>query len=272
MVLQSGAKHKLKIIACDLDGTLLLNGSQELTDAAPGLIHRLTERGIIFFAASGRQYANLQRLFSPVRQEIGYICENGCLTFIDGEMISREEMEDSLAIEIIDAIEAVPGAEVLVSGVNTSIIPDRDLGYYELLRFTVKNNVTRVKDVREKREPFFKISAYVKTGLTDEQIRNWKSQFEGKCTVVTGGSEWLDFMPPGVHKGLALEKVLGRLGIPAENLLCFGDNENDREMLEMAGCPITMDTAVESVKELGKYHTDTVEHALEKILDGELTW
>ncbi len=257
------------MIASDLDGTLLLNGSQELSGAAPGLIHRLTEKGIFFLAASGRQYANLQRLFSPVAKEIGYICENGCISFIDGEVINREEMDDSLAYDIIDAIEAVEGAEVCVSGVDTSIIPDRDEKFYELLRFTVHNNVTRVSDIRKKREPFFKISAYVRTGLTDKLIADWKSAFENKCTVVTGGAEWLDFMPPGVHKGLALEKVLNHLGLAPENVLCFADNENDREMLELAGCPITMESAKESVKGLGKYHTDTVEHALERILDGE---
>ncbi len=260
---------RLKLIASDLDGTLLLNGSQELSAAAPGLIHRLTEKGIYFLAASGRQYANLKRLFSPVAREIGYICENGCISFIDDEVINREEMEDALAWEIIDAIEAVEGAEVCVSGVDTSIIPDRDQSFYELLRFTVHNNVTRVADIRKKREPFFKISAYVKSGLTDKLIYDWKKAFADRCTVVTGGADWLDFMPPGVHKGLALEKVLKRLNIEPESVLCFGDNENDREMLELVGCPITMDGAKESVKGLGKYHTDTVEHALERILDGE---
>ncbi|MCR4590728.1 MAG: Cof-type HAD-IIB family hydrolase [Lachnospiraceae bacterium] len=260
---------RLKMIASDLDGTLLLNGSQELSASAPGLIHRLTERGIMFLAASGRQYGNLKRLFSPVAREIGYICENGCVTFLDDEMISCEEMTDNLAMDIIDAIEAVEGAEVLVSGINTCYIADRDKSYYEHMRFTVRNDVTRVADIRVKREPFFKISAYVKTGLTEEQISGWKKSFENKCTVVTGGAEWLDFMPPGVHKGLALSKVLNRLGIDPENVLCFGDNENDREMLEMAGCPVAMDSAVESIRVMGKYHTDTVEHALENILKGE---
>lgn len=257
------------MIASDLDGTLLLNGTQSLTGAAPGLIHRLTEKGIIFFAASGRQYGNLKRLFAPVRQEIGYICENGCVTFIDNEMQSLEVMEDALAQEIIDAIMAVDGAEVCVSGLDTSYISDKNPEFYELLRFTVKNNVTRVKDIRQKNESFFKISAYVEGGLTEEHIKHWKDAFSDKCTVVTGGGDWLDFMPPGVHKGLALSKVLPILGIDPENLLVFGDNENDREMLELAGCPITMNNAVPAVKDLGRYHTDTVEHALERILDGE---
>ena len=52
----------IKLIASDLDGTLLQNGAQELTPRAIDLVRKLTEKGIYFVAASGRQYAN-----EPVR-------------------------------------------------------------------------------------------------------------------------------------------------------------------------------------------------------------
>ena len=60
--------RKIKLVASDLDGTLLLNGAQSLQPGTCQLIHRLCQKGVIFLAASGRQYANLQRLFAPVRQ------------------------------------------------------------------------------------------------------------------------------------------------------------------------------------------------------------
>ena len=55
--------YMIKLIASDLDGTLLQNGAQELTPRAIDLIHRLTEKGICFVAASGRQYSNELILF-----------------------------------------------------------------------------------------------------------------------------------------------------------------------------------------------------------------
>lgn len=108
---------ELKMIACDLDGTLLLNGAQELREDTCELIRKLLEQGILFFAASGRQYTNLRRLFWPVRDQIGYLCENGCVSFYQGEELHREYMDRSLGRELIRMIQEREGAEVLVSGV-----------------------------------------------------------------------------------------------------------------------------------------------------------
>ncbi|POP32319.1 Cof-type HAD-IIB family hydrolase, partial [Lactonifactor longoviformis] len=70
----------LKMIASDLDGTLLQDGKRDLEPEMWELVHRLTQMGILFVAASGRQIPNLERLFAPVREEIAYIAENGCLS------------------------------------------------------------------------------------------------------------------------------------------------------------------------------------------------
>ena len=45
----------IKLIASDLDGTLLHNGAQKLTPHAIELIHELTQKGVHFVAASGRR-------------------------------------------------------------------------------------------------------------------------------------------------------------------------------------------------------------------------
>ena len=56
--------NEIKLIACDLDGTLLLHGAQACTRKALELIGELCDRGIYFVPASGRQYPNLRRLFA----------------------------------------------------------------------------------------------------------------------------------------------------------------------------------------------------------------
>ena len=45
----------IKLVASDLDGTLLLNGVQKLPEEIFPLIKRMKEMGIVFAAASGRQ-------------------------------------------------------------------------------------------------------------------------------------------------------------------------------------------------------------------------
>ena len=50
----------IKLVASDLDGTLLLNGAQQLPEEIFPLIRELKKLGILFVAASGRQYPNIR--------------------------------------------------------------------------------------------------------------------------------------------------------------------------------------------------------------------
>ena len=53
----------IKLVASDLDGTLLQNGAQALNPSIFPVIQKLQKKGIHFVAASGRQYWNLRNLF-----------------------------------------------------------------------------------------------------------------------------------------------------------------------------------------------------------------
>lgn len=258
--------RKPKLVASDLDGTLLLNGTQSLGPEACGLIHRLHENGILFLAASGRQYCNLQKLFAPVKDEIAYLCDNGCRSYYQGCMLSHERMDRALGDEIISAVMGAPGCEILISGNDQSYTKPKNPEYFRMLRDFIGMNTVSIADIHAVPEPYMKISLFADDVLSQQEY--WKEKFGGRCTVVTSGNQWLDMMPQGVDKGFCLQKMLQELDIPAQDVIAFGDNENDREMLALAGCPVIMDTAVPSVRNLGRYHTDTVEHALARILDG----
>ena len=83
----------IKLIASDLDGTLLQNEAQELTPRAIDLISQLTKKGIPFVAASGRQYDNERRVFHALKDDISYIAENGSVCIHNGEVISRSTID-----------------------------------------------------------------------------------------------------------------------------------------------------------------------------------
>ena len=53
----------IKLVASDLDGTILLNGAQHVDDSMCETIDMLGRKGIIFAPASGRQCESLVRLF-----------------------------------------------------------------------------------------------------------------------------------------------------------------------------------------------------------------
>ena len=258
----------IKLIASDLDGTLLLNGAQSLREETCRLIHRLyTEKGIRFVSASGRQYDNQRRLFAPVADEIAYICENGCLSFCEGDMLHLELMDRKLGQEIMQDILSRPGEEILLSGIHTSYLMPKEESYVVHMRDVVKNNVTVVEDIFATQEPYFKISVYAREGI-EPHAAYWHDKYGGRVHVVTSGNAWLDMMPKHVNKRTGLEKIINRLGIAPEECVAFGDNYNDLEMLSYVGMPVTMDTAVSGVRDMCSRHTDTVEHGLQNILDG----
>ncbi len=262
--------EKLKLIACDLDGTLLLNNAQSLQPDTCLLIRRLLQKGILFFAASGRQYTNLQRLFAPIRQEIGYLCENGCVSFYQGKQLHKERMEHGLGQDLIKAIQMTDGAEVLVSGVMECYVQPKDMSFYYHMRDIVKNDVTLVPDILNTEEEYMKVSAFEKDGLQNDAY--WRERFGSRCTVVTGGSAWLDMMPLHVNKASALARILDTLGISPKECMAIGDNDNDREMLEMVGFPAAVTSAKSHIRALARYETDTVEHLFQNILSGNITF
>ena len=256
----------IQLIASDIDGTLLLNGSQAIDSEIFNLIHQLEQKDILFMAASGREYTNLRDLFSPVADDIAYLCLNGCITFYKGECISKEVMDAELARKLITTIQNDSNAEVLVSGEKTCYITPKNQSYYEHLTNTVKNHVTIVDDLLNITEPYTKISAYFKDGVY-EHYQDYVDMFNKKITVQIGGKCWLDCAPKDVNKSTGFLKLLSYLNIPAENTVMFGDNDNDKQILQACGYPIAMETAVPSIYKLIPTHVSSVNEGIRSILD-----
>ena len=74
-------KQMIKLIATDIDGTLVADGTLDLNPEYYDVIKELKRRGTIVLAASGRQRASIEKVFTPVLDDISFISENG-LVFI----------------------------------------------------------------------------------------------------------------------------------------------------------------------------------------------
>ena len=68
---------KIKLIATDVDGTLVKDSSPEVYDEMIDIIKKLTDAGIRFVIASGRQYGSVRKMFARTDRELDYIVENG---------------------------------------------------------------------------------------------------------------------------------------------------------------------------------------------------
>ena len=68
---------EIKLIASDIDGTLIPDSTPDLYPEMVAAIPKLVKQGILFCAASGRQYWSIRNVFREVEEELVYLAENG---------------------------------------------------------------------------------------------------------------------------------------------------------------------------------------------------
>ena len=71
--------------------------------------------------------------------------------------------------------------------------------------------------------------------------------------VVTSADHWIDFIAPNANKGTALKVLMEKFGIKKEECICFGDQQNDIEMLKAAGTAYVMATGHPLAKKAADY-------------------
>ena len=257
----------IKLIASDLDGTLLQNGAQSLPpEVIPFIEYLATEHGIIFVAASGRQYLNLKRLFGSASKYMAFICENGSLVFYQDKLIASHPMDRNAALAISHDILSLPGCELQISGkYSTYLMPKTD-AFLDRMVNHVKNDVTVIASPEEHPEPYYKVSVFELSGIVEGHGPELIKRHEDKAKCTISGHGWLDFVAPDVNKGLALEELIKELNIASGECAAFGDNYNDLEMLSAVKYGYVMNNAIDEIKSKFNYHCDDVVTAIKELL------
>lgn len=249
-------------IASDFDGTIIKPGETNPPALFFEAVEQLFAKKIPFIAASGRQYANLRRILSPIADKIDYIAENGCLVVHQGKVIHKSAIDRSLAMELISDMKMQPGTEIMISGENIGYTVTDNEEFLSMLRNKIQYNLTVINDYEEIPEDIIKMSIYWKTGIPGGPEKWFHEKYDGRLQVANGGNGWLDFNALGTGKGEALTVLAQHRNIPIEKIAAFGDNENDISMLKEAGISYAVTSAYPHVKSVADYVCDSVEEVL----------
>lgn len=256
----------IKLIASDLDGTLLPNGAQGLSQEAFDLIQKAGALGIQFVAASGRQYANMKRMFGPIWRDVIFIAENGSLIVRQDEVLDKTVIPQESAKELIRYLYAQDDCDVMVSDAHSVYLCPKPQSkpYVDFILYTMKNTTTIVDDLCALNEDIIKVSAIVygdKALAFSEKIApEWSRRFN----VAVAGGQWLDFTI--TNKGEAIDKLRKRFSLQREEIVAFGDNFNDEAMFRTAGYSYAMLTANEQVQKAARHCCDSVENVLKNLI------
>lgn len=234
----------VKLIASDIDGTLMSYGETSLPPALFSLIRRLRSVGVLFCPASGRQYHSLRQLFAPVSDEVCFLCENGAVVFgpgteEDAPVLSKTAMPRQEALSLARDIASLPQSFALISGQNVSYVcrwPEtllRDVSGWTGNRFC------RIEQIGDIAEDIIKVSACCPDPAAAAAALG--PAWDGAFRMAVAGPIWLDFTL--ADKGAGLRGLCRSLGIDPEDAMAFGDNWNDVPMLEAAGTSWLMENA-----------------------------
>jgi len=254
--------NMIQAVVSDYDGTIARPGMMEPSEELFALLEQLLNKGIRFVSASGRQYQNLRDRFAPIADRIDYICENGSLIAYQNEIVYKDVIERKMALELIRDMDQYKDGEIMVSGVGTSYIVPRTRYFVDRLVKRVRNHVTILKEFEEIEEDMIKISIFWKDGIPKEAADRFHEKYDACLQVADGGNGWLDFTGKTSGKGNALKILAKHMDIPLDNMISFGDNENDMEMLKETGHSFCMSSAKEHVKLCAGHVCDSVEEVL----------
>ena len=244
----------IRLIACDLDGTLLDDDNAIHDDFWP-LIDLLHAKGIIFCPASGRQYYSLLDRFEPIADELIFIAENGTYVMQKGIELSSDCLNLETAGELIRVYrdlklqEADVGA--VLCGKQSAYIEASDPDFLaEVHKYYHRLEI--VDDLLAVEDDILKVAIF--TFRSSEQVTY--PAFEHFCNthqVVISGEHWLDVMVPDANKGSGIRHIQKTLHITRDQTMVFGDFLNDLEMMDEATYSFAMANAHPLLKERANF-------------------
>ncbi|MBQ7288125.1 MAG: HAD-IIB family hydrolase [Clostridia bacterium] len=215
----------LRMIACDLDGTLLPKGEMVLSGEVLDTVRYVTDKGAYFAVCSGRPYHELRRLFQPVHNRIIYISHDGALAMLRNCVQYKRPLVKSLLEEtIVQTAEKCEG--ILFMGKENTYCPACKPDLYMPLRQRYGTNIQKTENLNAMGEELLKLCYY-----------KYKGEFpvpEG-MRIAFQDSEWLELTCGHADKGRALHAVCRRLGVDTAQVAAFGDGENDLPMFAAVG-------------------------------------
>jgi hypothetical protein len=246
----------IKLIASDIDGTLVKDGENEMNPELYDVILKLREKGIQFAAASGRQWASIEAIFEPIKEKVFYLSDNGAYVGCHGRNLFLNPIDPQTVWDLIDDVRKDDELDIMISGPDVVYLETKDEDFINWLVEGYKFQVERVEDLKKVDSEIIKISVYRKENVED-YTKYLQEKYKDRLKMTISGHMWLDCMKPGINKGQAIKLLQDSLDIKPEETMAFGDQLNDIEMLGQAYYSFAVGNARDEVKAAAKFQTDT---------------
>ena len=252
-----------RLVACDLDNTLLNNSSNLTASTCATLRSALADGTTALTISTGRQ---LLSLHGYIRQlgltDVPIIAETGAVLFdpVSYDIIREWVLPHSVIADVMHLmLEHDWGCTVyFIRGERVeSLVPPgdavtADMEYDGIPGLPAPLPLGEWLSVMEL-EQWRKICILGPAPKMKELDDAMHARLGETARIERPSEECMDIMAAGVSKGLALAIVSSFLGVQPERVMAIGDSPIDISMLAVAGVPVAVQNAWPEVKERARY-------------------
>lgn len=258
----------IKLIAVDLDGTLL-DDNKQVSARNSKALSGLLAQGVTIVIASARDNASISQVVPIIQPGLYYISSGGALIYDPSakQMVWADYLSHELVDESVNFLKQY-NYPVFLNKVNDYWV-DRNNERVKMIenRYSLKTKLfSRVDETNSR---IMRVSLAAPVEILREAAANAVDSFQHRLTVSLASPDWLDLLLPEAGKGALLAKLQNKLGISSEQTMAIGDYESDLSLFERSSHRVAMGNAVAVIKNTSTYLTasnneDGVALAIEK--------
>lgn len=245
----------IRAIFFDLDGTVVSGTTGTYSPAIWQAFDTLKKKGILLFAATGRSPYELKvtKMIDGLPFD-GIISLNGQYCYTENETIHCQNFDKGDLERILQQLKKEPFPCMLIEKEDMYInfIDDRVLQVQECIH-------TPLPPVRDFSHVIQRDILMIMPYLSEEQTQRVLLPLLQNSSLTRWNDYCMDVVPNNCSKRTGIEKLMGRYQLCWDEIMAFGDGDNDYEMLQSSKYGIAMKNASKKLLEGDFYITDHVD-------------
>lgn len=252
-------ENQIKLICSDVDGTLI-NSQGKISSLDKNAIERArVEFNIPFVIVSGRFRGGLGLIQNQLLHPAAISCFNGLYVEINGKVVKNTIIDNSYLLQVLPIIRKFNCVPVAFS-LDGYAMEDANIWYEKQVAMCGFDGLLMPLEEAFAKQSFYKILA--KSVNHEDLVKLNEAIVQTnipQLTTVFSSPNILEILPAGTDKASTIDSLVNFLNIGYENVIAFGDYDNDIGMLKRAGLGVAMANAQDSVKEVANFITKSNE-------------
>lgn len=259
-------KRKYKLIAIDMDGTLLQSDKTIHKDSVRD-IQDAVDAGLSIVYCTGRALSEMQSYFAILPMVRYAVCYSGAIVYdcLEKKYLRRMEIEQKYIRKLTETAKKYKAMlhfmtveESIVAASDITHMDDFHMSVYQDLFLKVAKRVDDMEEEGKRYDSIAKINIYFRS--PEERSQGYEELKQLPLVIAFAEETGLEMTAADVTKAAGLRQLTEYLYIPISQTVGIGDADNDKDMLHTVGFSVAMGNADEELKEACDFVTADNDH------------